>query len=140
AASEINLWLVSSEPVEGTFQVFDESGEKLLYQAPLSLSQQQQVGEHAFVALWHFAGEYPTNCALFYQIHTQAGAITELVPHLCYEGDETKGIAFSVRTTADYILHGSCRNPHHRSADALVAADKKVASLSPAERPDLLLL
>lgn len=139
-ASEINLWLVSSEPVEGTFQVFDESGEKLLYQAPLSLSQQQQVGEHAFVALWHFAGEYPTNCALFYQIDTQVGAITELFPHLCYEGDETKGIAFSVRTTADYILHGSCRNPHHRSADALVAADKKVALLSPAERPDLLLL
>lgn len=93
-ASEINLWLVSSKPVEGTFQVFDESGEKLLYQAPLSLSQQQQVGEHAFVALWHFAGEYPTNCALFYQIDTQAGAITELIPHLCYEEMKQKGLHF----------------------------------------------
>ncbi|MCV5978547.1 hypothetical protein OFO29_40025, partial [Escherichia coli] len=41
---------------------------------------------------------------------------------------------------ADYVLHGSCRNPHHFSQDTLVTADEKVASLRVDERPDMLIM
>ncbi len=111
-----------------------------------SLDEQEsiQVGTHAWVTLIHLQGEFPTNVPLEYQIETNQGSLTELAPHLVYEGKRTNNdssrIEFKISTTADYILHGSCRNPHHPSKDSLVAADNKISNQTVLERPDMLMM
>lgn len=87
-------------------------------------------------------GEFPTHQALRYQIHTQSGLLTELMPHLVYgeDTDSAQGIEFLISEKADYVLHGSCRNPHHFSKDTLVQADSKVASQQIEDRPDMLIM
>ena len=75
------------------------------------------MGTHAWVTLIHLQGEFPTNVPLEYQIKTEQGSLTDLAPHLVYTDRRTNNdssrIEFKISTTADYILHGSCRNPHH---------------------------
>ncbi len=48
---------------------------------------------------------------------------------------------FVLKSRVDSILHGSCRNPHHSSKDALVTADNQFAhQLAADERPALLMM
>ncbi|GAK16104.1 LOW QUALITY PROTEIN: hypothetical protein JCM19053_1720 [Vibrio sp. JCM 19053] len=141
-ATEINIWLVTTQRLEGMVQITDENA-SILYQAPLSEQKEQlQIGLNAWCCLLKLEGEFPTHQALRYQIKTQYGLVTELLPHLTYERDNTPnlGIEFLVSEKADYLLHGSCRNPHHFSDDTLVAADHKIASQSIEERPDMLIM
>ena len=49
----------------------------------------------------------------------------EWAPDLAYPGRATPGFIVCSRVRA--LLHGSCRKPHHRSHDALVAADALLA-------------
>ncbi|MBS9896772.1 alkaline phosphatase family protein [Vibrio alginolyticus] len=141
-ATEINIWLVTTQRLEGMVQITDENA-SILYQAPLSEQKEQlQIGLNAWCCLLKLEGEFPTHQALRYQIKTQYGLVTELLPHLTYERDNTPnlGIEFLVSEKADYLLHGSCRNPHQFSDDTLVAADHKIASQSIEERPDMLIM
>ncbi|EGR0196875.1 alkaline phosphatase family protein [Vibrio alginolyticus] len=141
-ATEINIWLVTTQRLEGMVQITDENA-SILYQTPLSEQKEQlQIGLNAWCCLLKLEGEFPTHQALRYQIKTQYGLVTELLPHLTYEQDNTPnmGIEFLVSEKADYLLHGSCRNPHHFSDDTLVAADHKIASQSIEERPDMLIM
>ncbi|MCG6280035.1 alkaline phosphatase D family protein [Vibrio diabolicus] len=141
-ATEINIWLVTTQRLEGMVQITDENA-SVLHQAPLSEQKEQlQIGLNAWCCLLKLEGEFPTHQALRYQIKTQYGLVTELLPHLTYERDNTPnlGIEFLVSEKADYLLHGSCRNPHHFSDDTLVAADHKIASQSIEERPDMLIM
>lgn len=48
---------------------------------------------------------------------------------------------FVIKSKIDKLLHGSCRNPHHHSDDALVAADNNIASLTDIQqRPALIMM
>ncbi|OED64161.1 hypothetical protein A165_10240 [Vibrio tasmaniensis ZS-17] len=143
-ATEVVLWVVTSAPLSGTTQLFNAEQEKPFYSSSLDEQESIQVGTHAWVTLIHLQGEFPTNVPLEYQIETEQGSITELAPHLIYEDTRTNNdssrIEFKISTTADYILHGSCRNPHHPSKDSLVAADNKIANQTVLERPDMLMM
>ncbi|WP_070965454.1 alkaline phosphatase D family protein [Vibrio sonorensis] len=135
-SKDLVFWLATSEPLQGSFTLFSQQG--ALFQSDLSQCQQIRVGQHAYVVLAHFQGEFPTHLALSYEFDTQHGPLSSLNPHLLYE-DEVRP-QFTISTKADYILHGSCRNPHHPSQDALVQADKKVSIQSLETRPDMLLM
>ena len=143
-ATEVVLWIVTSAPLSGTTQLFKAEQETPFYSSSLDEQESIQVGTHAWVTLIHLQGEFPTNVPLEYQIETEQGSITELAPHLIYEDTRTNNdssrIEFKISTAADYILHGSCRNPHHPSKDSLVAADNKIANQTVLERPDMLML
>ncbi|OBS97258.1 hypothetical protein A9261_11610 [Vibrio tasmaniensis] len=143
-ATEVVLWVVTSAPLSGTTQLFNAEQETPFYSSSLDEQESIQVGTHAWVTLIHLQGEFPTNVPLEYQIETEQGSITELAPHLIYEDTRTNNdssrIEFKISTTADYILHGSCRNPHHPSKDSLVAADNKIANQTVLERPDMLMM
>ncbi len=138
------LWIVTSAPLSGTTQLFNAEQETPFYSSSLDEQESIQVGTHAWVTLIHLQGEFPTNVPLEYQIETEQGSITELAPHLIYKDTRTNNdssrIEFKISTTADYILHGSCRNPHHPSKDSLVAADNKIANQTVLERPDMLMM
>ncbi|PMG49054.1 hypothetical protein BCU90_00080 [Vibrio lentus] len=143
-ATEVVLWVVTSAPLSGTTQLFNAEQETPFYSSSLDEQESIQVGTHAWVTLIHLQGEFPTNVPLEYQIETEQGSITELAPHLIYKDTRTNNdssrIEFKISTAADYILHGSCRNPHHPSKDSLVAADNKIANQTVLERPDMLMM
>lgn len=143
-ATEVVLWVVTSVPLSGTTQLFNAEQETPFYSSSLDEQESIRVGTHAWVTLIHLQGEFPTNVPLEYQIETEQGSITELAPHLIYEDTRTNNdssrIEFKISTTADYILHGSCRNPHHPSKDSLVAADNKITNQTVLERPDMLMM
>ncbi|MFA0141757.1 alkaline phosphatase family protein [Vibrio kanaloae] len=143
-ATEVVLWIVTSSPLTGTTKLFNARQEAPFYTSQLDEQESIQVGTHAWVTLIHLQGEFPTNVPLEYQIKTEQGSLTDLAPHLVYTDRRTNNdssrIEFKISTTADYILHGSCRNPHHPSKDSLVAADNKVAQQTVLERPDILMM
>lgn len=143
-ATEVVLWVVTSSPLNGKAELCTPGQEAPFYTSPLNEHQSIQVGTHAWVSLIQLKGEFPTNTPLEYQIETEQGTLTELAPHLVYRDQQsTNGsprVAFKISTSADYILHGSCRNPHHPSKDSLVAADNKVELQAVLERPDMLMM
>lgn len=150
-ATEVVLWLATSSPLTGRAELYvnetDLVGEighsnveqdQPFYTSSLEEHDSIQIGTHAWVTLIRLQGEFPTNTPLEYDLHTESGSLKELAPHLVYNGKSR--VEFKISTSADYILHGSCRNPHHPSKDSLVAADNKIADQSIVERPDMLML
>ncbi|MGR5205285.1 alkaline phosphatase D family protein [Vibrio sp. PNB23_22_6] len=141
-ADEVNIWLVTTRPLEGSVEINDSNSGEHLFSQDVSKHQRLQVGQRAWVCMLTLHGDFPTHCALRYQIQTQDGLLTDLMPHLAYENDHKshQGVEFLISKQADYVLHGSCRNPHHFSKDTLVAADAKLSSQHIYERPDMLLM
>ncbi|PTO66369.1 hypothetical protein [Vibrio splendidus] len=162
-ATEVVLWLATSSPLVGRADIYISETEHIretehsletgfsnekehpeaeqdqpFYTSSLEEHDSIQIGTHAWVTLIRLQGEFSTNTLLEYDIHTESGSLKELAPHLVYNGKSR--VEFKVSTSADYILHGSCRNPHHPSKDSLVAADNKVAEQTVAERPDMLMM
>ncbi|WP_061019274.1 alkaline phosphatase D family protein [Vibrio splendidus] len=150
-ATEVVLWLATSSPLTGRAELYvnetDLVGEighsnveqdQPFYTSSLEEHDSIQIGTHAWVTLIRLQGEFPTNTPLEYDLHTESGSLKELAPHLVYNGKSR--VEFKISTSADYILHGSCRNPHHPSKDSLVAADNKIADQSIVERPDMLMM
>ncbi|MEZ9702214.1 alkaline phosphatase family protein [Vibrio sp. 10N.261.46.E12] len=137
-ATEVVLWVVTSSPLNGNAELYNQSQEAPFYASPLGEHESIQIGTHAWVTLIRLQGEFPTNTPLEYDIHTESGSLKELAPHLVYNGKSR--VEFKISTSADYILHGSCRNPHHPSKDSLVAADNKIADQTVIERPDMLMM
>lgn len=137
--TEITLWIVTSEPLVGEFELFDKrEPETAIFSASIENEQQIQIGVHAWVTLTNFTGHFPINTPLEYQLTTARGTLSDLVPHLLYAGEQRPSLV--IKPTADYVLHGSCRNPHHSSPDSLVAADNKMATLPVHDRPTLLMM
>ncbi|MEZ8349817.1 alkaline phosphatase family protein [Vibrio splendidus] len=162
-ATEVVLWLATSSPLVGLADLYISETEHIretehsretgfsnekehpeaeqdqpFYTSSLEEHDSIQIGTHAWVTLIRLQGEFPTNTLLEYDIHTESGSLKELAPHLVYNGKSR--VEFKISTSADYILHGSCRNPHHPSKDSLVAADNKIAEQTVAERPDMLMM
>lgn len=136
--SDLVFCLVTREPLRGRFSLNDAPVSQRIASFDLNKCQQIPLGENCFLTLAHFKGQFPANIALSYEFHTSEGDLSKLYPHLCYQ-DETLP-TFKISTDANYILHGSCRNPHHPSKDALVSADDKLSLQSLDERPDLLMM
>ncbi|KAA8600115.1 alkaline phosphatase family protein [Vibrio cyclitrophicus] len=137
-ANEVVLWMVTSSQPTGSTELFNAEQDSPFYSSPLDEQGSIQVGTHAWVTLIQLKGEFPTNTPLEYDIHTELGSLATWAPHLVYS-DKSR-VEFKISTTADYILHGSCRNPHHPSKDSLVAADNKVGKQTVLERPDMLMM
>ncbi|MGD6735554.1 hypothetical protein ACP5PY_03900 [Photobacterium leiognathi subsp. mandapamensis] len=137
-ASQLVLWFVTTERLDATFYLYQQDESEPCYQAVIADEHQIQIGEKAWVVLAQFVGQFPINTPLSYQLVTQHGSLTELIPSLTYQNESA--ISFVIKTKADYVLHGSCRNPHYPSKDSLVAADSKVEGLEILDRPSLLMM
>jgi len=135
---EVIIWVVTSQPLLGTVSLYHRDQDDAFYQSKLAEQQSLRIGVSAWVTLIQLHGEFPTNTPLEYDIETEQGALKALAPHLTY--NDRQRVEFVVSKESNYILHGSCRNPHHPSKDSLVAADSKVEKQTPQERPDLLMM
>ena len=135
---EIVIWVVTSQPPSGMVSLYHREQNQAFHQADLDEQQSLQIGVSAWVTLLQLHGGFPTNTPLEYDIETKQGGLKALAPHLTY--NDNQRVEFVVSEESNYILHGSCRNPHHPSKDSLVAADNKVEKQTPVERPDLLMM
>ncbi|PMK03405.1 alkaline phosphatase D family protein [Vibrio sp. 10N.261.55.A7] len=136
--NEITLWLSVSSKLSGQFELFKRNETTPFFTHDLELGKHIQVGERAWVYQLNVQGDFPTDTPLEYEISTADGKLNELVSDLMYES-ETRP-QFEIKSKADYVLHGSCRNPHYPSQDALVTADRKIADLPIEKRPSLLMM
>ncbi|WP_251766792.1 MULTISPECIES: alkaline phosphatase D family protein [Shewanella] len=135
------LWWVSSKPLSPQLTL------KLSHKsAPLPLNEEQvhrvQLGKHAWQYLLHLEvpGLLPQGQAIGYSLEDADGqSLFADIEGLCYPDKSSPELVLQPRL--DRLLHGSCRNPHHHSGDALVAADTLLEqNNAPGERPALLML
>ncbi len=135
SATEVNLWLTTSERLEGNtlIQWADNSLEFMITNL-----QCIQIGHHAWVYLLQCQADFPVNQALEYDIITQYGALSGLLPNALYSNESL--FSFIIKDKADYVLHGSCRNPHYPSKDSLVIANQQLKTQALEERASLLMM
>ncbi|MEZ9197221.1 alkaline phosphatase D family protein [Shewanella sp. 10N.286.54.B9] len=134
------LWFVSSEPLSQLHLTITNAGfNRELTEKELHVVK---LGQHAYQYLIRLsqADLLPIDTVLSYQVGSaQHTDLFANIDGLTYTGKSE--IEFIVKPQVDNLLHGSCRNPHHHSGDALVAADTQIAQLaSPQARPALLML
>ena len=133
---QVAIWLVTREPLQGQFHWWNpQNGDNKTLD--LSSVTQYQVGTHAWVALIELRGKFSTGIYQ-YQIDTPYGNLIDLYPQLLYQ-DET-ALSVHLSGEANYVMHGSCRNPGDPCKDALATASRKVAQQSIAQRPHLLMM
>ncbi|MCK6263571.1 alkaline phosphatase family protein [Vibrio sp. ZSDE26] len=136
--SEITLWLATSKPLEGQFALYLSGEDQSIYSIGLETGEYVQLGDRAWAYLLNITGDFPTDTPLEYDLITKEGNLTELVSDILYESENR--VQFEIKSRADYVMHGSCRNPHYPSKDSLVAADNKVSNLAIEERPSMLMM
>ena len=140
------LWLVGSRALALTLRL-QPAGSATL---DLALDPQQcqviPVGRHAFIHLIDVALDdaLPLDVTIAYDLlindaEDSARAIADWAPHLLY-GD-AGAPEFVLHSRIDNLLHGSCRKPHHPSADGLLCVDRLLAQQpEPGQRPALLMM
>ncbi|WP_122586101.1 alkaline phosphatase D family protein [Pseudomonas viridiflava] len=145
-ANRLVLWLVGSRPLPLTLRLrTDEQADATFTDYPLDEQQCQIIamGQRAFIHLIdvRLDGDLPKDRLIDYDLYIEdeQTAIADWAPHLLYSGASHPN--FVVRSKIDHILHGSCRKPHHGSADGLLCVDQLLAdTLDPLQRPALLMM
>lgn len=136
-SSRLLLWLVTTGAEAPTPRLWQEGAELGLRSEVRCL----RLGERAYLQLIEVTPQAPllTDTFLQYDVQLPAGGIRDWATHLLgVDGDLPR---FVLRARFDHLLHGSCRKPHHDSADGLVAVDRLLqGSDSAKERPAALLL
>lgn len=138
--SHFTLWFVSREPLTELQLALGEQSyglaEEEVHCIPL--------GKHAFQYLISVSRPalLTPETAIPYRVSAKGiGDIFSGVNGLHYNGADSPQVYFC--TELKQVWHGSCRNPHHHSEDALVAADTTLAQLidkDSQQRPALLML
>ncbi|GIU27906.1 alkaline phosphatase family protein [Shewanella schlegeliana] len=100
------------------------------------------LGEHAFQYLIRVNQDQllPKDVALSYRLFDkEKGELFHQIDELHYPNEQA--CRFIIKPKIDKLMHGSCRNAHHHSSDALVAADTQLMQSSDiTERPALLMM
>ncbi len=138
------LWLAASRPLQ--LELVLKTPEVVLNIAlDDSRCQRVQVGQLAWLHLIDvpLSQPLPAETLIQYDIHISSETgflgVADWGAHLLYPAHTQ--LNFVRRARVDNLLHGSCRKPHHPSADGLCQADAVLlASQTPHERPALLML
>lgn len=141
------LWLVGSASLHLTL-LLEPSGEPAR-QVSLDATccRLLPIGRHAYLHLINVSlpEPLPQDTMIHYDLIVtaedgQQAGIAQWAPHLLHDGATRPSLV--LRSRADNILYGSCRKPHHRSADGLARADGLLAGqIAQADaRPAMLML
>lgn len=137
-ADHFTLSLVTSEPLSQLTLTLGDSQHLLTGDAVECL----ELGKKAFLYLISLSqpGLNPVGTRIPYGLSdSRHGQIFSQVEQLTYGDSDSPD--FVVKPEIDSLLHGSCRNPHHHSSDAMVAADTLIENVPDvAERPALMML
>lgn len=140
-ATHFTLWFVGREPLtELTLRLGEQ-------EFPLQDADVHYVplGQHAhqYLIMLSRPELLTPNRVMSYQVSAaQHGDIFASISQLSYGDASTPSVRFTPELTQ--VFHGSCRNPHHHSDDALVAADthlaKRIGTGVADDRPALIVM
>lgn len=138
--------MVTSTPAALSFQLFQDN--QLIDEQKLAKHSHllTQVGRHAFIhQITITLTENLTHDRVYHYdfvLHGENGQqqLTSLLPDIVYPEQDKPN--FVIRSSADRLLHGSCRKPHHNSDDGLLRVDQAIADTltTPTDRPALLMM
>lgn len=140
------LWFVASRPMTSltlTLSSVVSDEERTFFNKHLENEQLDciKLGTHAYQYMVHLSQPelLPANIQIDYSVEDKhQGAIFSGINGLNYDKQITPN--FVIKPEVDHMMHGSCRNAHHHSGDALVAADTLLEEdLSSQARPALLM-
>ncbi|CAD5248360.1 MULTISPECIES: alkaline phosphatase D family protein [Halomonadaceae] len=146
STTRLVLWLVATRPLNMALVLRPGHADS----QSIGLAHHQQcipIGQRAFIYLidCELESALPCDERIEYdlQVETQQGewrSLPEWAPWLCYDGAAYP--AFVIASRHHRLMHGSCRKPHHDSADGLVRADSWLAEQqsAPTEWPAWLLM
>lgn len=130
-ASRLVIWLVGSKPLELRLALQPGGEAERCVTLVGESCRQLRIGTSAWLHLVDVQLDtpLPVDRLIEYDLLIrQDGAeqgIADWAPHLIHGGASRP--AFVIRSRYDDLLHGSCRKPHHASADGLVAVDTLLA-------------
>lgn len=144
----VTFWMVLSADLPIQAEIKNAAG-SLVYKKELTNREQQrvQVGLHAFVVLITLKPEEDLSLAerYHYQFYLTGKdgikrSLNELLPDIVYPSQASP--SFVIKREVSNLLHGSCRKPHHDSADGLVEIDSVIeqALENPELQPDMLIM
>ncbi len=118
------LWFVSSCPINELSVRFTQLGHSHTHALSSDELHHVPLGQHAHQYLIQLSKPalLAADSMIEYQVlNRDSQSLFQHVQGLHYpKADQTN---FVVKTEVNHLLHGSCRNAHHGSDDALVAAD-----------------
>ncbi|QDF68646.1 alkaline phosphatase family protein [Shewanella sp. SNU WT4] len=138
--SHISLWLVTSKPLAQLTLSLDNAP----YLLDSSHIEATRLGRHAWQYLIHWRSDQllALDRAIEYHLRDSLhGDLFAGIDNLTY--DHCRSPSLYLRPRLEQVIHGSCRQPHHHSNDALVAADETLAQGAqalPSQRPDILIM
>lgn len=144
--NQLVFWLVTSAQYHCDVTLYDQN-ENVFYSEKLNKNEQHclAVGEHAYVYLLNLnlPNALPENTWISYDIKLTNNTTTYRSAELnkiCYQ--DQKYPCFWYSKQANHVLHGSCRKPHHKSSDGLLAVDTHInnAIQGNTNAPNLLVL
>ncbi|HBQ08041.1 MAG TPA: hypothetical protein DHW46_07255, partial [Halomonas sp.] len=129
--SRLILWLVATRPLTMLLVLNPEQEEQQTH-ALDNAHQRVAIGRHAYIHCIDLSlpTALPTDTRIAYDLQVQStdGAwqpLPEWAPWLCHDDYDYPGFVLASRHHR--LMHGSCRKPHHDSADGLVRADNWIA-------------
>lgn len=139
---QFTLWLVTRTAAELYLHLHNK--QQNLFEGELNAEQvhRVQIGQHAFIVLVELPVEIPPDQAVYYDLrlrdNQQWHNLASLAPNLCYPQQTSP--YFHRASQLREVLHGSCRKPHGKGEDALLAVDARLAEQANSQqRPDLLI-
>ncbi|MGA6100135.1 alkaline phosphatase D family protein [Stutzerimonas marianensis] len=140
------MWMVTRESLSLHMSLYPEGESPRLFALDGGRCTPLRIGSSAWLQLIDIRldAPLPTDTLIEYDLSIllegKAFGISDWAPHLIHEGFNRP--AFVVRSRYDDLLHGSCRKPHHASADGLVVVDAliKRARATPAQWPAALIM
>ncbi|MFG6665676.1 alkaline phosphatase D family protein [Halomonas sp. HNIBRBA4712] len=145
STTRLSLWLLTTRPLEMALVLFP--GQRVERALALDAAKRLRIGHHAYIVLIDVALDEPLPCdtRIDYDLRLKDSAgywrsINEWASWLCHDGQPTP--AFVLASRHHRLMHGSCRKPHHESADGLVRGDAWLAEQqnAPGQWPAWLLM
>ncbi|HSG04174.1 MAG TPA: alkaline phosphatase D family protein [Marinobacterium sp.] len=143
SAEQICMQILTSQPLEYSFQLSDRGRELLSINDGEITRQRFQLGEYCWldILILRSTQALPLDSTLHYdlKIGLQGGltSIAEWGAELIYPDESLPSLRIPSRLNR--LAHGSCRKPHHRGGDGLVRLDQQCAA-NLEQRPDLLIM
>lgn len=143
SAEQICMQILTSQPLEYSFQLSDRGRELLSINDEEITRQRFQLGEYCWldILILRSTQALPLDSTLHYdlKIGLQGGltSIAEWGAELIYPDESLPSLRIPSRLNR--LAHGSCRKPHHRGGDGLVRLDQQCAA-NLEQRPDLLIM
>lgn len=148
SAQQVTIWTVTTSSAPFSIAITDNSNTSVIVSNDKNVvTQTVKVGTHAYVNVTTITPDTPLieNHRYYYDITFNQGSaekqcLKDMMKDIVYADQSSPSFVF--RRQLSNIMHGSCRKPHHESADGLLAVDSAIERgfSEPEQQPDMLIM